>query len=494
MAAINVVLTRSQIRRWQAKLVDRLLSDGHDVRVEACSSPRINDRALDWILQLERVYARSPLCNLADRIEGVQTSACFKQPDLIINLNDCRANQWPHTPTLDVLFQGCQGLSGAADSLSRGHLPVVDLYLNGVRVDHAAPMIDSRILISRGLNDILASAVTLICKFASHFDKKIITPARTAGLPAHERNRPRGSSLVSGYVCSTLPRLVHRIVERIRYYTSHWKVGYRFIEGPGVSELGSLEGPPWQVLADPGDRFYADPFPFCWNGRYFVFVEELDHSVGKGVISVAEFGSDGKPQRPYKILEEPFHLSYPQIFTYENEIWMLPESAAGKKLTLYRARRFPDLWVEEKTIINDRELFDATLLQTDELFWLFAAERDGVGSPSDTMAVNFADRLEGPWVRHPWSPLFIDRAAARPGGRIAQIGHEFFLPVQDGTECYGGGLGLSKIVRLDQEHIALSRPVAIKCTGSWPYPRIHTINRHGPLETIDGLARIRRQR
>ena len=67
------------------------------------------------------------------------------------------------------------------------------------------------------------------------------------------------------------------------------------------------------------------------------------------------------------------------------------------------------------------------------------------------------------------------------------------LPVQDGSARYGGGLGLSELVRLDPEHVELSPPVPIDPAGDWPYPLIHTLNRHGRLECIDGMAQVPRR-
>ena len=57
----------------------------------------------------------------------------------------------------------------------------------------------------------------------------------------------------------------------------------------GVWTSLDLSGAPWHRLADTGSSFYADPFVINWENRTFVFFEELDHRVGKGVISAIEF-------------------------------------------------------------------------------------------------------------------------------------------------------------------------------------------------------------
>jgi hypothetical protein len=67
------------------------------------------------------------------------------------------------------------------------------------------------------------------------------------------------------------------------------------------------------------------------------------------------------------------------------------------------------------------------------------------------------------------------------------------LTLQDGTRGYGGGLGLSELLELDVEQVRLSAPRAVLEAGDWPYPQIHTLNRAGRLEVIDGIAAVRKR-
>jgi hypothetical protein len=303
-----------------------------------------------------------------------------------------------------------------------------------------------------------------------------------------------GNGEVAGRLAlSVLPRLARESWRRLSHWPFHWRVGYRFHDGRGVAETGMLGGPDWSILPDDGQRYYADPFPFEWRGRHFLFVEEFPHASGRGIISMAEFDAAHHPSTPRPVLEEPFHLSYPQVFALGGEVWMLPEGGAGRQLVLYRAEAFPDRWVRHAVLVDGRELFDATLLEHGGRFWLLAAERDGMGSTSDMLVVFHAERLEGPWLPHRANPILIDRRAARPGGAFVMVGRRIVRPVQDGTEGYGGGLGLSDLIRLDEETVQFSVPVPVLGARNWPYPRIHTLNRAGPLEVIDGIADVRKR-
>jgi hypothetical protein len=280
-------------------------------------------------------------------------------------------------------------------------------------------------------------------------------------------------------------------MRRARFRHAHWRVGYRFNDGPGVAATCTL-GNGWSVLPDAGDHFYADPFPFQWQGRDFLFVEDYPHATGKAVISVVSFDADGTPQAPRCVLEEPHHLSYPQVFERDGSIWMLLEASASGKLTLYRSIEFPDRWAAEAVLVEG-EISDATLLDHGGRLWLFATNRDGYGSTSDTLVVFHAPTLAGPWKPHPLNPILIDRRMARPGGAfIRGENNRIFLPVQDGTLGYGGGLGLSELLELDDQTVRLSSPRPIIADGDWPYPKIHSLNRSGRLEVIDGIAALRK--
>jgi hypothetical protein len=172
---------------------------------------------------------------------------------------------------------------------------------------------------------------------------------------------------------------------------------------------------------------------------------------------------------------------------------MLPEGSGGGRLTLYRASPFPDRWVVEAVLLEG-EISDATLFEHNGLLWLFATDRDGHGSTSDTMVVFSSPALSGPWKPHPMNPVMIDRRMARPGGAFARKRDGgIVLPVQDGTLGYGGGLGLSELLQLDERTVRLSPARPVETSGDWPYPKIHTLNRVGRLETIDGIAAMRKK-
>jgi hypothetical protein len=253
-----------------------------------------------------------------------------------------------------------------------------------------------------------------------------------------------------------------------------------------VWTTGDLSGPAWAVLDDPGHRFFADPFPVQWKGRTFVFFEDLDHRVGKGIISAVEFDSGGPTGPVLPVLEEPWHLSYPFLMEDGDDLWMIPESSEHRDVALYRCVRFPDRWERHCTLLSGLELADATITRHDGLYYLFGAWRDGSGGYSDSLSIFFADRLTGPWRPHACNPVLIDRSSARPAGHFVRKDGRLWRPVQDCARGYGAALGLAEVLELSPETFRQEVRHTLKPGPQWPGRKLHTLNRCGDLEIIDG--------
>ena len=76
-------------------------------------------------------------------------------------------------------------------------------------------------------------------------------------------------------------------------------------------------------LIPPKDTFWADPFVIYKNEKYYIFLEEFDNSKNKGHLSVITLDENGNYSKPLKFLERDYHLSYPSIFEFENQLYLI---------------------------------------------------------------------------------------------------------------------------------------------------------------------------
>jgi len=243
---------------------------------------------------------------------------------------------------------------------------------------------------------------------------------------------------------------------------------------------------PWNSIADPGYRFYADPFPFNFRGKTFIFVEDFDHRGGKGIISAIPFDDTGQAGPAEPVLSEPWHLSYPYLFEHRGEVWMIPESSQSRKISLYRADPFPSRWVRDCDLIEDIDASDASLVQFEGKWWMFATVRDELGGRMDSLSLFCAEDLFGPWRPHPANPVLIDAAGARQAGQFHLQDGRLWRPVQDCRDGYGRALGLAEVTRLDEQDYAQVIRTVLRPDRNWPGRRLHTLSRFGRLECIDG--------
>ena len=110
---------------------------------------------------------------------------------------------------------------------------------------------------------------------------------------------------VGRYAAGLVSSAALKRIYQLCLYSPHWRVGWRFVDDGGVWLRHSLEGVPWNSIADPGHRFYADPFPITFQNNTFVFVEDFDHHDGKGIISAIPFDTQDRSVPPSRFCQNP---------------------------------------------------------------------------------------------------------------------------------------------------------------------------------------------
>jgi len=278
-----------------------------------------------------------------------------------------------------------------------------------------------------------------------------------------------------------------------------WSIGIYDLEAQNRSlKLHARPGNPVLTAADITDmpaRFVADPFLIRDQGMFYLFFEAL--GVDRGVIGLAT-SADGTGWRYERIvLEEPFHLSYPNVFKWGENYYLVPESVAIESVRIYKATHFPDGWQFVKPIIPNRALVDSTVLIHHELLWLFASSPD-----NQNLYLFYADRPEGPWLEHPGSPIVMGNGRdARPAGNILDTGERLIRFSQDSQaygEKYGKAVRGFEILTLTREEYR-ERPLEdnpiLKDSGAgWNSTGMHQIsawpvNGRRWIAAVDGKRR-----
>jgi hypothetical protein len=475
----------SRLRRWHWELAARIAAGaGSSLTMRPQAPARPLPASVELLLSLERLTHRLPGPRPSDKldIDKLPTPpASGERPDLTIDLSPSGESPASGSSWLRPLYDGSPDEAALMAALLDGRAPLVEIEDETGRVRaRGVPSLENAGSLCEAVEEVAARVATLMTAAVRRSDIALPAAVRQA--------RSVGTYDVAGYALRALAFSAARRLYRLCCHAPHWRVGWRFVGERDVWASQSLEGTRWSVLPDPGFRFYADPFPITWRGRTHLFVEDLDHRTGKGVISAVEFDERGPKGLPSPVLEEPWHLSYPFLMEHGGEMWMIPESSADASVSLYRADPFPHRWVKEATLLSGMEASDATIVEDDGRFWMFATIRDGAGSHSDTLCLFTAPGLLGPWRPHPANPVLVDGRSARPAGHLVRRGGRLWRPVQDCSRGYGSALGLAEILRLDFDGFEQVVRTVISPGPAWPGRRLHTLNRAGTLECIDGSA------
>ncbi|WP_047307471.1 glucosamine inositolphosphorylceramide transferase family protein [Rhodopseudomonas palustris] len=482
---VELRFDRQRPRSWMRHLIDLLTSQARTTQISWIATGAERPPGLEALLDLERMLLRRGRRCGGDRDPALlqAPNAAHGRPDIVIDFTAvAREPECPARLYLRPLFDGQAGEDAAFAAILAGDLPVIEICdeISGTVMWSGQPSGENAQGLGGALGATMARTATLM-KGVLESGARPLTIRRDGGHLGHAHSAP-------GFVARNLALSVAKAIYRMCCYAPHWRIGWRHTDDAGIWGSADLSGPEWQAIPSPANRFYADPFAVTWKGRTCVFFEELDHRVGKGTISAIEFGESGPIGGAIPVLEEPWHLSYPFLIAHGDELWMIPESSVQRDVSIYRCVAFPGRWERHATLLSGVELADATIVQHDGRHYLFGATRDDDrdGGYSDTLSIYLADDLFGPWRPHAIRPALVDRASARPAGHFVRQGGRLWRPVQDCTRGYGGALGLAEITELSPETFAQTVRHVVEPGPRWPGRKLHTLNRCGRLELIDG--------
>jgi hypothetical protein len=246
-------------------------------------------------------------------------------------------------------------------------------------------------------------------------------------------------------------------------------------------------------LNPPVDCFWADPFPIENDGRVWILLEELPFATQRGHLAAVELFADGSYGEAKTIMMPESHLSYPFIFSWQGELYLLPEACESRELTLWKCEQFPHRWTKAATLLTNVYFADATLIEHGDLWWLFLTigEPDGI-CLQDELHLYYADSPLGPWTSHIENPIKSDARYSRSAGNLFYQNGLLYRPAQDCATGYGKAVVLNRIDRLDIEGFS-ETPVA-RIDAGWHKGCLctHTLSRSENYWAVDGLRLLPR--
>jgi hypothetical protein len=383
-------------------------------------------------------------------------------------------------------FQGQHGLAAVALPLAKGepaHLGVNVTRGASSRVLYGAWLAASeRPFLHKGLDRVLARAITMMAGAADHLTKGGVLPEPAPAPTPHQA--PTALRVLTQRATTTELARVGRQLRK-PFVLDGWRIGLRSQSADTPPAELDLSPGSFGLIRNPPGRFYADPFLLTHEGKTALFFEDYDYALRRARISSMLIDELGRPGRAHQALSRPYHLSYPFVFVHDGAALMAPETSGNRTIELYEAVSFPGEWRRRAVLVEDIDANDTTL-HFDEatgLWWMFTAISEFGGSSHDTLSLFFSERLEGPWRAHPGNPVKLDPASSRPAGPLLRWNGLLYRAAQDCTRTYGGGVVWCVIRQLDpyafrEEVVATTR---FRPRSQPP----HTYARYAGLEVAD---------
>lgn len=274
------------------------------------------------------------------------------------------------------------------------------------------------------------------------------------------------------------------------FFEGIWECFYRNCENDTIIQ-GKSYCSDWHKVIVPRGFWCADPFIVEDQGKTYLFCELLKRKISRGLIGFGEI-SPGKDTVVNEILDVGCHTSYPDVFQFKDNWYMIPETVDRKQIELYQATDFPRKWNRVGVLLENLHAVDTTVFLLDGTYFLFIYEEnehENVLSLASLDIVNCS-------IGTPRIVKIYKEKIGRPGGKVFLQNGQWIRPTQYGKKRYGEYLKF-KAFRYDPNNDANayqeSDVFLLRAKDVFPksmssqFERMHTYNRCGNYEVVDIL-------
>lgn len=265
-------------------------------------------------------------------------------------------------------------------------------------------------------------------------------------------------------------------IKKTPLWAESWNVAFRFAKS---GDILSAPGKTFHIIPNTYRYWAADPLLFEFNNQTYIFAELYDYVRTRGIIGVSIFNGETFGEWKPVVIED-YHLSYPYVFSHDNGIYMIPETSKNHELSLYKATNFPFKWEKIKSIVQNVDWVDTTIIKK---------RNSIIGWTEDNIThQNYLLRFDSQLnllKKEPFSSL--KQNCSRCGGQPWSEHDSIVLVTQDCTEDYGKSLffnfldsntlEIQYIKKLDPTRLTFDRPFYLD--------GVHTYSSSEKFEVID---------
>ncbi len=263
-------------------------------------------------------------------------------------------------------------------------------------------------------------------------------------------------------------------IRKLSLYKLNWKIGF-------------YENNELKLLEQPRKSFWADPFIIEKEGLLYLFFEELIKNIGK--ISCVILNKKLEIIEHKIILDKNYHLSFPNVFLFEDSYFMIPETSQNNNLQLYKCISFPFEWKFEMNLIQNIKLIDSVWIFHNNIYWIFANKiEDFEHDNNERLYIYYSEKLlSNNWISHCQNPVITDFKTARNAGNIFIENNKMFRPSQNCTNGYGNNVVINEITELSILNYCEKKFDEVFASKN--YEGTHTFNKTKNYQVADFLVK-----
>ena len=246
----------------------------------------------------------------------------------------------------------------------------------------------------------------------------------------------------------------------------------------------------WIKINQPKNISRADTFVVYENNKYYIFFEEFDMKKRHGYLCVGELNQEKNSLDNVKvILKKDYHLSFPNVFKFNDKYYMMPESHANNEIALYEFEEFPYKLKKVKTLLKGNYA-DSVLLEYKNKWYLFTNKSE---NEDDLHANNLSiflseNLLNNNFKEYHNNPVVTDSEFARMGGQFIKEKNKLYRVSQDCKIRYGYKINIMEVEKLNEKEYK-ERCIKIIYPPKG-YIAFHTLNNAKDIEVADGKIAV----
>lgn len=212
----------------------------------------------------------------------------------------------------------------------------------------------------------------------------------------------------------------------------------------------------WHVIKPNYKEWYADPIPFEWNKEKYIFVEAYSKWQEKGNIKVLKLGENGYLQKRSKIIEEPFHMSFPSIFEYKKRIYMIPECSQSGQLRIYLMNDDIENWELYYSCDVDRCIVDSVVLLQEDSILILSSLINNTNEHQAGLVAYRIENLENVQrlsIHEVWADTNFKYDKRNGGMLFTEKGYLLRVVQHSTKDVYGKFISINRILKCDDNEI-----------------------------------------